>query len=115
MAFRWALQPNHHQRRHSSTGVVQLSLSEYRTSADELMIGVKRSKALSQVNARSLSHMMGRITFSEYGPVRTNGMADLRSYDDMAEEKISLVTNKIWKYGLLLGQHHGGYPSTCYS
>ncbi|KAN0075236.1 P-loop containing nucleoside triphosphate hydrolase protein [Tylopilus felleus] len=134
------LQPNRHQRRHSSAGVVQLSPSEYRTSADELMIDVKRSQALSQ-RAVSVAYN-GEDNILR---VRTNGMTDLRSYDDMAEEKIrlmqdikrldedvlvglirglkipapsttnisavkeilfpanliSLVTNEMWKYGLI--------------
>ncbi|KAG9318369.1 myosin 5 [Chiua virens] len=111
------VQPNRHQRRHSSAGVLQLSPSEYRTSADELMLDVKRSQALSQ---RAVS-----VAYNGEDDIlraRTNGVADLRSYDDLAEEKIrlmqdikhldedcprrtanliSLVTNEMWKYGLI--------------
>jgi myosin-5 len=134
------LHPNRHQRRHSSAGVLQLSPSEYRTSADELMIDVKRSQALNQ-RAVSVAYN-GEDNVLR---VRTNGVADLRSYDDLAEEKIrlmqdikrldedvlvglirglkipapsttnpsavkeilfpanliSLVTNEMWKYGLI--------------
>ena len=134
------LHPNPHQRRHSTAGVLQLSPSEYRTSADELMIDVKRSQALNQ-RAVSVAY-----NGEDNGlRVRTNGVADLRSYDDLAEEKIrlmqdikrldedvliglirglkipapsttnpsavkeilfpanliSLVTNEMWKYGLI--------------
>jgi len=134
------LHPNRHQRRHSSAGVLQLSPSEYRTSADELMIDVKRSQALNQ-RAVSVAYNGEDNALR----VRTNGVADLRSYDDLAEEKIrlmqdikrldedvliglirglkipapsttnpsavkeilfpanliSLVTNEMWKYGLI--------------
>lgn len=134
------LNSNRHQRRHSSAGVLQLSPSEYRTSADELMLDVKRSQALSQ-RAVSVAYNGEDNALR----VRTNGVADLRSYDDLAEEKIrlmqdikrldedilvglvrglkipapsttnpsavkeilfpanliSLVTNEMWKYGLI--------------
>lgn len=134
------LHPNRHQRRHSSAGVLQLGPSEYRTSVDELMIGVKRSQALGQ-RAVSVAYNAEDNVLR----VRTNGVADLRSYDDLAEEKIrlmqdikrldediliglvrglkipapsttnpsavkeilfpanliSLVTNEMWKYGLI--------------
>lgn len=134
------LHSNRHQRRHSSAGVLQLNPSEYRTSADELMIDVKRSQALNQ-RAVSVAYN-GEDNVLR---VRTNGVADLRSYDDLAEEKIrlmqeikrldedvltglirglkipapsmtnpsavkeilfpanliSLVTNEMWKYGLI--------------
>ncbi|KAG6376042.1 myosin 5 [Boletus reticuloceps] len=134
------LQPNRHQRRHSSAGVLQLSPAEYRTSADEMMFDVKRSQALNQ-RAVSVAYN-GEDNVLR---VRTNGMSDLRSFDDLAEEKIrlmqdmkrldedvliglvrglkipapsttnpsavkeilfpanliSLVTNEMWKYGLI--------------
>lgn len=134
------LHPNRHQRRHSSAGVLQPSPSEYRTSADELMFDVKRNQALNQ---RAVSVAYNGEDNALRG--RANGMADLRSYDDLAEEKIrlmqdlkrldedvlmglirglripapsttnpsavkeilfpanliSLVTNEMWKYGLI--------------
>ncbi|KIK83700.1 hypothetical protein PAXRUDRAFT_832035 [Paxillus rubicundulus Ve08.2h10] len=134
------LQNNRHQRRHSSAGVFQLSPAEYRTSADELMLDVKKSQALTQ---RAVS--VAYNGEDDIHRVRTNGVADIRSYDDIAEEKIrlmqdmkrldedvltglirglkipapsttnpsavkeilfpanliSLVTNEMWKYGLI--------------
>jgi myosin V len=80
------VQPNRHQRRHSSAGVLQLSPSAYGTSGDEVMIDVKRSQALSQ-RAVSVAYD-GEDNILR---VRTNGAANLRSYDDMAEEKIGLM------------------------
>jgi myosin-5 len=134
------VQNNRHQRRHSSAGVFQISPSEYRTSADELMFDVKRSQA---VNQRAVSVAYNGEDNIHHA--RTNGVADIRTYDDMAEEKIrlmqdvkrldedvltglirglkipapsttnpsavkeilfpanliSLVTNEMWKYGLI--------------
>ncbi|KAI6036693.1 myosin 5 [Pisolithus microcarpus] len=127
-----------HQRRHSSAGVV-LNPAEYRTSSDELMLDVKKSHAFN--------HRAASVAFDgdDSLRVRTNGLADTRSYDDVAEEKIrlmqdikrldedvltglirglkipapsttnlaamkeilfpanliSLVTNEMWKYGLI--------------
>ncbi|KAI6038967.1 myosin 5 [Pisolithus marmoratus] len=127
-----------HQRRHSSAGVL-LNPAEYRTSSDELMLDVKKSQALN--------HRAASVAFDgdDSLRVRTNGLADVRSYDDVAEEKIrlmqdikrldedvltglirglkipapsttnlaamkevlfpanliSLVTNEMWKYGLI--------------
>ncbi|OBZ75050.1 Myosin-2A [Grifola frondosa] len=74
-----------HQRRHSSAGVYAISPSDYRTSADELMIMAKRSQAS---NPRAVS-----VAYNgEDGLPRfraPNGLADI--YDDPAEEKIRLM------------------------
>ncbi|KAG2115336.1 myosin 5 [Suillus discolor] len=75
-----------HQRRHSSAGVVQLSPGETRTSVDELMLDVKKNQAL---NHRAVS-----VAYNGEDNVlrmRSNGLADVRSYDDLAEEKIKLM------------------------
>ncbi|KAG1849065.1 myosin 5 [Suillus tomentosus] len=75
-----------HQRRHSSAGVVQLSPAETRTSVDELMLDVKKNQAL---NHRAVS-----VAYNGEDNVlrmRSNGLADVRSYDDLAEEKIKLM------------------------
>ncbi|KAG1843599.1 myosin 5 [Suillus subalutaceus] len=77
---------NRHQRRHSSAGVVQLSPAETRTSVDELMLDVKKNQAL---NHRAVS-----VAYNGEDNVlrmRNNGLADVRSYDDLAEEKIKLM------------------------
>ncbi|KAG1754199.1 myosin 5 [Suillus lakei] len=77
---------NRHQRRHSSAGVVQLSPAEIRTSVDELMLDVKKNQAL---NHRAVS-----VAYNGEDNVlrmRNNGLADVRSYDDLAEEKIKLM------------------------
>ncbi|KAI6150876.1 myosin 5 [Pisolithus tinctorius] len=73
-----------HQRRHSSAGVL-LNPAEYRTSSDELMLDVKKSQALS--------HRAASVAFDgdDSLRVRTNGLADVRSYDDVGEEKIRLM------------------------
>lgn len=128
-----------HQRRHSSAGVL-LSPAELRSPADELMLDVKKSQALS--------HRAASVAYDgddNLLRIRTNGIADIRGYDDVAEEKIrlmhdvkrldedvltslirglkipapsttnlaamkeilfpanliSLVTNEMWKYGLI--------------
>ncbi|KAI6111535.1 myosin 5 [Pisolithus croceorrhizus] len=129
---------SHHQRRHSSAGVL-LNPAEHRTSSDELMLDVKKSQAFN--------HRAASVAFDgdDSLRVRTNGLADARGYDDVAEEKIrlmqdikrldedvltglirglkipapsttnlaamkeilfpanliSLVTNEMWKYGLI--------------
>jgi myosin-5 len=125
-----------HQRRHSSAGVYAISSTDYRSSADELMMLVKRSQ-----NPRAVSVAYnGEEGLPRF---RQNGLADI--YDDPAEEKIrllqdikhldedvleglvkglkiplpsltnpsavkeilfpanliSLVTNEMWKYGLI--------------
>ncbi|KAG1903979.1 myosin 5 [Suillus fuscotomentosus] len=75
-----------HQRRHSSAGVVQLNPAETRTSVDELMLDVKKNQAL---NHRAVS-----VAYNGEDNVlrmRSNGLADIRSYDDLAEEKIKLM------------------------
>ncbi|KAG2747468.1 myosin 5 [Suillus brevipes Sb2] len=77
---------NRHQRRHSSAGVVQLSPAEIRTSVDELMLDVKKNQAL---NHRAVS-----VAYNGEDNIlrmRNNGLADVRSYDDLAEEKIKLM------------------------
>jgi myosin V len=127
----------HHQRRHSSAGIYALAPPDHRSSADELMMLVKRTKNPRAVSVayngeEGLSRFRGQ-----------NGLADV--YDDPAEEKIrllqdikhldedvleglikglkiplpsltnpsavkeilfpanliSLVTNEMWKYGLI--------------
>ncbi|KAI0029309.1 myosin 5 [Vararia minispora EC-137] len=125
-----------HQRRHSSAGVYALSPPDHRTSADELMMMVKRTQ-----NPRAVSVAYnGEEGLPRF---RQSGLADI--YDDPAEEKIrllqdikhldedvleglvkglkiplpsltnpsavkeilfpanliSLVTNEMWKYGLI--------------
>lgn len=127
-----------HQRRHSSAGV--LNPIELRTSSDEMMLDVKKSQAFS--------HRAASVAYDGDDNLlrgRMNGLADVRSYDDVAEEKIrlmqdikrldedvlaglirglkipapsttnvaaikeilfpanliSLVTNEMWKYGLI--------------
>lgn len=75
-----------HQRRHSSAGVVQLSPAETRTSVDELMLDVKKNQALNH-RAVSVAYNGEDNVFR----MRSNGLADVRSYDDLAEEKIKLM------------------------
>ncbi|KAF8652757.1 hypothetical protein AX16_004253 [Volvariella volvacea WC 439] len=129
-----------HQRRHSSAGVYAIAPPDHRSSADELMYDVKRSQAS---NPRAVSVAFnGEDNFLR---IRTQGLPDIRDYDDPAEEKIrlmqdtkrldedvlsglirglkipapsltnpaavkeilfpanliSLVTNEMWKYGLI--------------
>ena len=128
-----------HQRRHSSAGVL-LNPAEFRTSSDELMLDVKKSQAFSH-RAASVAYDGDENLLR----IRTNGLTDVRGYDDVAEEKIrlmhdikrldedvltslirglktpapsttnlaamkeilfpanliSLVTNEMWKYGLI--------------
>ncbi|KAJ7580993.1 myosin 5 [Mycena floridula] len=127
-----------HQRRHSSAGVFALEDAGHRTSADELMLDVRRNQSM---NPRAVS--VAYNGEDNYLRSRTNGLADIR--DDPAEEKIrlmqdvkhldedvfdglirglkipvphlqtpsavkeilfpanliSLVTNEMWKYGLI--------------
>lgn len=129
-----------HQRRHSSAGVYALAPSDHRTSTDEIMIDVKKNHAL---NPRAVS--VAYNGEDNYLRFRTNGLPDIRDFDDPAEEKIrlmqdtkrldqdvldglirglkipapsltnpsavkeilfpanliSLVTNEMWKYGLI--------------
>jgi myosin-5 len=75
-----------HQRRHSTTGIYVNTSGESRTSADELMVDVKRNQAL---NPRAVS-----VAFNgenNYFKFRPNGLPDIRDFDDPAEEKISLM------------------------
>jgi len=75
-----------HQRRHSTTGTYAFASGESRTSTDELMVDVKRNHAL---NPRAVS-----VAFNgenNYLRFRPNGLADIRDFDDPAEEKISLM------------------------
>ncbi|KAG2358707.1 P-loop containing nucleoside triphosphate hydrolase protein [Suillus spraguei] len=75
-----------HQRRHSSAGVVQLSPAETRASVDELMLDVKKNQALT--------HRAVSVAYNGEDNVlrmRNSGLADVRSYDDLAEEKIKLM------------------------
>ncbi|KAH7921496.1 hypothetical protein BV22DRAFT_1019276 [Leucogyrophana mollusca] len=77
---------NRHQRRHSSAGVLALGQADHRTSADELMFDVKKSQAL---NHRAVS-----VAYNGEDNVlrmRANGVAEIRDYDDLAEEKIKLM------------------------
>jgi len=130
---------NRHLRRHSSAGVLAAQ-ADNRTSADELMLDVKKSQAL---NPRAVS-----VAYNGADNIlrmRANGLSDIRDFDDLAEEKIrllqdvkhldedvlvgiikglkipapslqnpsavkeilfpanliSLVTNEMWKYGLI--------------
>lgn len=76
---------NHHQRRHSSAGVVQLSPADIRTSVDELMLDVKKNQAL---NHRAVSVA---YNVEDNVRMRTNDLAYGRLYDDVAEEKIKLM------------------------
>lgn len=130
-----------HQRRHSSAGVYALAPPDHRTSTDEIMIDVKKSHAL---NPRAVSVAYnGEDNYLRFRP--SNGLQDIRDFDDPAEEKIrlmqevkrldedvldglvrglkipapsltnpsavkeilfpanliSLVTNEMWKYGLI--------------
>ncbi|KAJ7752131.1 myosin 5 [Mycena metata] len=129
-----------HQRRHSSAGVFAISGSDHRTSTDEIMIDVKKNHAL---NPRAVS--VAYNGEDNYLRMRSNGLPDIRDFDDPAEEKIrlmqdvkrldedvldglvrglkipapsltnpsavkeilfpanliSLVTNEMWKYGLI--------------
>lgn len=130
-----------HQRRHSSAGVFSLDPVD-RTSVDEVMIDVKKSRALAP-RAVSVAYN-GEDNYLRF---RSSGLPDIRDYDDTnnAEEKIrlmqdvkhldedvldglirglkipapsltnpsavkeilfpanliSLVTNEMWKYGLI--------------
>lgn len=129
-----------HQRRHSSAGVYAIAPPDNRTSTDEIMFDVKRNHAM---NPRAVS--VAYNGEDNYLRHRTNGLPDIRDYDDPAEEKIrlmqdvkrldedvldglvrglkipapsltnpsavkeilfpanliSLVTNEMWKYGLI--------------
>jgi myosin-5 len=129
-----------HQRRHSSAGVFAFAPSDHRTSTDEIMIDVKKNHAL---NPRAVS--VAYNGEDNYLRMRSNGLPDIRDFDDPAEEKIrlmqdvkrldedvldglvrglkipapsltnpsavkeilfpanliSLVTNEMWKYGLI--------------
>ncbi|CAK5279555.1 unnamed protein product [Mycena citricolor] len=129
-----------HQRRHSSAGVFAIAPSDHRTSSDEIMFDVKKSHAL---NPRAVS--VAYNGEDNYLRMRSNGLPDIRDFDDPAEEKIrlmqdikrldedvldglirglkipapsltnpsavkeilfpanliSLVTNEMWKYGLI--------------
>jgi myosin-5 len=127
-----------HQRRHSSAGV--FALDNDRTSSDDILSTIKKANGM---NPRAVS-----VAFNgdeNYMRFRSNGLADIRDYDDPAEEKIrlmqdikrldedvldglirglkipapsltnpsavkeilfpanliSLVTNEMWKYGLI--------------
>ncbi len=75
-----------HQRRHSSAGVYALPPTDGRASTDESMYDVRRDHAL---NPRAVS-----VAFNgedNYLRVRTNGLPDIRDYEDPAEEKIKLM------------------------
>ncbi|KAF9021684.1 hypothetical protein BDZ89DRAFT_1071219 [Hymenopellis radicata] len=75
-----------HQRRHSSAGVYALPPPDGRTSTDESIFDVRRDHAL---NPRAVS-----VAFNgedNYLRVRTNGLPDIRDYEDPAEEKIKLM------------------------
>jgi myosin-5 len=133
-------QAQRHQRRHSSAGVFALAPSDHRTSTDEIMIDVKKNHAL---NPRAVS--VAYNGEDNYLRMRSNGLPDIRDFNDPAEEKIrlmqdvkrldedvldglvrglkipapsltnpsavkeilfpanliSLVTNEMWKYGLI--------------
>lgn len=127
-----------HQRRHSSAGVLGFPNDDSRTS-DDVLSSIRRNNA----NPRAVS-----VAFNgedNYLRSRTNGLPDIRDFDDPAEEKIrlmqdvkrldedvldglirglkipapsltnpsimkeilfpanliSLVTNEMWKYGLI--------------
>lgn len=129
-----------HQRRHSSAGVFALGPSDNRTSTDEIMYDIKKNQAM---NPRAVS-----VAYNGEDNFRlrnSNGLPDIRDFDDPAEEKIrlmqdvkrldedvldglirglkipapsltnpsavkeilfpanliSLVTNEMWKYGLI--------------
>lgn len=129
-----------HQRRHSSAGVFAFGSDDNRTSSDDILSSIRRSNAS---NPRAVS-----VAFNgdeNYMRFRSNGLQDIRDYDDPAEEKIrlmqdvkrldedvldglirglkipapsftnpsavkeilfpanliSLVTNEMWKYGLI--------------
>ncbi len=129
-----------HQRRHSSAGVFSFGNDDNRTSSDDILSTGRRSNAS---NPRAVS-----VAFNgdeNYMRFRSNGLQDIRDYDDPAEEKIrlmqdvkrldedvldglirglkipapsftnpsavkeilfpanliSLVTNEMWKYGLI--------------
>lgn len=129
-----------HQRRHSSAGIFTFGTEENRTSSDDILSTGRRSNAS---NPRAVS-----VAFNgdeNYMRFRSNGLQDIRDYDDPAEEKIrlmqdvkrldedvldglirglkipapsftnpsavkeilfpanliSLVTNEMWKYGLI--------------
>lgn len=130
-----------HQRRHSSAGVYALAPADHRTSTDEIMIDVKKSQA-SNPRAVSVAYN-GEDNYLRFR--NSNGLPDIRDFDDPAEEKIrlmqdvkrldedvldglirglkipapsltnpsavkeilfpanliSLVTNEMWKYGLI--------------
>lgn len=128
-----------HQRRHSSAGVFAFA-NDNRSSTDDVLSDVKRSQAM---NPRAVSVAFnGEDNFLRF---RSNGLPDIRDFDDPAEEKIrlmqdmkrldedvldglirglkipapsltnpsavkeilfpanliSLVTNEMWKYGLI--------------
>ncbi|KAK7023776.1 myosin 5 [Favolaschia claudopus] len=129
-----------HQRRHSSAGVFAIAPADHRTSTDEIMFDVKKNHAL---NPRAVS--VAYNGEDNYLRMRSNGLPDIRDFNDPAEEKIrlmqdvkrldedvldglvrglkipapsltnpsavkeilfpanliSLVTNEMWKYGLI--------------
>lgn len=129
-----------HQRRHSSAGVFSFTNDDNRTSSDDILNDIKKNHAM---NPRAVS-----VAFNgedNYLRLRSNGLPDIRDFDDPAEEKIrlmqdvkrldedvldglirglkipapsltnpsavkeilfpanliSLVTNEMWKYGLI--------------
>ena len=131
---------NRHQRRHSSAGVYAPGSLDNRTSTDEIMFDIKKNQAM---NPRAVSVAYnGEDNFRSRN---TNGLPNIRDFDDPAEEKIrlmqdvkrldedvldglvrglkipapsltnpsavkeilfpanliSLVTNEMWKYGLI--------------
>lgn len=80
---------NRHQRRHSSAGVFGLMPVESRTSADEMMLDVKRTQAN---NPRAVSVVFnGEDNYMRFRGV--NGLPGIRDYDDPAEEKIRLMVD----------------------
>jgi myosin-5 len=84
-----AASANRHQRRHSSAGVFGLIPIDSRTSADEMMLDVKRTQAN---NPRAVSVAFnGEDNFMRFRGV--NGLPGIRDYDDPAEEKIRLMVD----------------------
>jgi myosin-5 len=80
---------NRHQRRHSSAGVFGLIPVDSRTSADEMMLDVKRTQAN---NPRAVSVAFnGEDNYMRFRGV--NGLPGIRDYDDPAEEKIRLMVD----------------------
>ncbi|KAF8964635.1 P-loop containing nucleoside triphosphate hydrolase protein [Flammula alnicola] len=77
-----------HQRRHSSAGVFAFASDENRTSSDDVLSDVKKNHTL---NPRAVS-----VAFNgedNYLRFRSNGLPDIRDFDDPAEEKIRLMQN----------------------